>query len=122
MCDFFARSQAFVAKAVIACDHWCPSIHREAPRVVVRPANTCMETRLYYFNSLSDLLTYALRKGGPCSISLTDHIFVGYKHKTRVTSIVNDSFIDSVVDLIMSTVSYPCFSWLTTILNCNKYI
>ena len=24
MCDLVASSQAFVAKAVIACDHWCP--------------------------------------------------------------------------------------------------
>ena len=28
MCDFVASSQAFVAKAVIACDHWCPYILR----------------------------------------------------------------------------------------------
>ena len=26
MCDFVASSQDFAAKAVIACDHWCPSI------------------------------------------------------------------------------------------------
>ena len=26
MCDFVARSQAFVVKAVIACDYWCPYI------------------------------------------------------------------------------------------------
>ena len=28
MCDFVASSQAFVANAVIACDHWCPYIVR----------------------------------------------------------------------------------------------
>ena len=28
MCDFVASSHAFVAKAVIACDHWCPYILR----------------------------------------------------------------------------------------------
>ena len=28
MRDFVASSQAFVAKAVIACDHWCPYILR----------------------------------------------------------------------------------------------
>ena len=28
MCDFVASSQAFVAKAVIACDYWCPYILR----------------------------------------------------------------------------------------------
>ena len=28
MCDFVASSQAFVAKAVIACDHWCLYIVR----------------------------------------------------------------------------------------------
>ena len=28
MCDFVASSQAFAAKAVIACDHWCPYIVR----------------------------------------------------------------------------------------------
>ena len=28
MCDFVATSQAFVAKAVIAWDHWCPYIVR----------------------------------------------------------------------------------------------
>ena len=28
MCDFVASSQAFVAKAEIACDHWCPYILR----------------------------------------------------------------------------------------------
>ena len=39
MCGFVASLQAFVAKAVIACDHWCPYIVRHR-------ANTCMETRL----------------------------------------------------------------------------
>ena len=28
MCDFVASSQAFVAKAGIDCDHWCPYILR----------------------------------------------------------------------------------------------
>ena len=37
MCNFVARSQAFVAKAVIACDHWCPYImrHRTLLRVLL---------------------------------------------------------------------------------------
>ena len=30
MCDFVASSQAFVVKAVIACDHWCPYIVRHS--------------------------------------------------------------------------------------------
>ena len=47
MCDFVASSQAFVAKAVIACDHWCPYI--------VRPTNTCMETRLKCSKVFQDL-------------------------------------------------------------------
>ena len=45
VCDFVDRSQAFVAKAVIACVYWCLYIARH-PSAVVRPANTCMETRL----------------------------------------------------------------------------
>ena len=28
MCDFVASTQAFIAKAGIACDHWCPYILR----------------------------------------------------------------------------------------------
>ena len=37
MCDFVASSQAFVTKAGIACDHWCPYIarHRELLRVLL---------------------------------------------------------------------------------------
>ena len=36
MCDFVARSQAFVVKTVIACDHWCPYIVRHrAPLCVL---------------------------------------------------------------------------------------
>ena len=47
MCDFVASSQAFVVKAGIDSDHWCPYIVRNrAPSCVLRPANTCMETRL----------------------------------------------------------------------------
>ena len=45
MCDCVASWQAFVAKAVIACDHWCSYIVRHRA-LVVRPANTCIETRL----------------------------------------------------------------------------
>ena len=37
MCDFVASSQNFFAKAVIACDHWCPYIvrHRAPLRVLL---------------------------------------------------------------------------------------
>ena len=52
MCDFVASTQAFFVKAGIACEHSCPSIHRETSSAVVRPTNTCMETRL----KLTDVL------------------------------------------------------------------
>ena len=48
MCDFVASTQVFNEKAEIACEHWCPSIHREKSSTVVRPANTCMETSIKY--------------------------------------------------------------------------
>ena len=51
MCDFVASTQAFVAKAVIVCVHWCPYIVKH--RAVVRPANTCMETRLYISSTVT---------------------------------------------------------------------
>ena len=36
MCDFVATSQAFVAKVVIVCVHWCPHIVRHrAPLCVL---------------------------------------------------------------------------------------
>ena len=36
MCDFVASTQAFVAKAGIDCDHWCPYIERHrAPSCVL---------------------------------------------------------------------------------------
>ena len=39
MCDFVASTQAFVAKAVFACDHWCPYMvrHRALLCVMLKP-------------------------------------------------------------------------------------
>ena len=46
MCDFFARSQPFIAKAVIACDHWCSYMVRYCSLLCVLLTHACMETRL----------------------------------------------------------------------------
>ena len=39
MCDFFASSHAFIAKAGIACDHWCPYIERHRGLLRVLPTH-----------------------------------------------------------------------------------
>ena len=46
-CDCAASTQAFIAKAGISFEQWCPYIGRHgAPLWVVRRANTCMEISL----------------------------------------------------------------------------
>ena len=69
MCDFVARSQAFVAKAVIACDHWCPYIVRHRALLCVllthiwKPGITTNECVLYYMISVfSQIAKYRIEK------------------------------------------------------------